>query len=336
MALKLLIDSTAGLSEGWLVNHPEVIIVNIPVIAKRYNKVIKFNDLSPDEFERIDEEYSADGYRFFVGAPVIEDANYSNPCSVASIVGKLLEKGHAVVYLATSCGPVDTFHPAERCFEWMRQEIDISKRYLAVVDTQCIASGLASLVLWLYDIIDISDLEYTTPVVDFVSVRRQNISQIAVWTDPTHLVDFGQVDWLKNIFSRIERDLPIGLAVYREQRRQLVVINNPCTPVRELKNFTWLAGVYIRRHHVLSGRVVICCGRYNKESIAVINELRDALPPANFRSGSQWRLSPAVQVCYGTSMVNISFISNVVPDYREMPTEIRQIAKFHAKHCIKR
>ncbi|MBR0480526.1 DegV family EDD domain-containing protein [Candidatus Saccharibacteria bacterium] len=325
MAIKLFVDATADLQSKFLREHPEIVVIDTPIIVNSKTDSMQFDNLTPDDFQHIDRDYSPKkGYRITTSSPTILDPDLEIEGSVATLAYQAVKAGYAVLYLAMGSGMSGTYFHAKLCFDELREEYLIPKYQLQAVDSRCMSTGTAMLVNELYENFDFEALNDVAPVVDYIEKHRDHIMHFFTWTNLDYIVKSGRVSAIKGATAKFLRLLPIGAAVYTgEDMRALETVTSLNSP-RNLNRFADIVGEYIERHLVTPDSPITVAYANNPDAgyyLAML--LGSRLPRAQIIDG--YRLSSAIQAHGGPTSLHVNFHADVTPTLEEMTAEISQI-----------
>ena len=329
--VKLIVDRAADLPAAWLAAHPEVVIVDTPVIATLRSEKLQFDDLTPDEFMKVD-AYFKRGYRITTGSPIVMDPDFEIEESVMSVAKRELDKGHAVLYLVMGSGMSSTYNHAAIGFQLMRDEHLIPEFQLQVVDTQCMSTGIALLVHELYEHFDLENLHDTEPLVEYVEQNRGYIAHFFTWTNLDYIVKSGRVSLIKGYAAKLLGLVPVGTAIYtsaKRDERKLEVVSGVNSP-RNLYEFARVIEAYCRRHLTTpKARITVAYANNPEDGIQLAQILQNSLPRAEVVSGL--RLGGTIQAHGGPTSLHVNFHTDCTPTFNEMVDEIDQILKIVRK-----
>lgn len=324
MAIKLFVDATADLQADFLAEHPEIEVVDTPILATSRDDVVSFSHLSPDDFQRVDEEYFRKGYRVTTSQPLMMSENPEESGYVSTAVRRAVSEGWQVLYLTMGSGMSGTFALAEVCFEKLREELGKTERELLALDSQCMSTGTACLVTELFEHFDLSSMTDVTPLADYVKANRGHIVHLFTWSELDYIVKSGRVSTVKAFAAKLIRFIPIGSAVYLPTGERKLELVNGIHSVRSISAFARVLAAYIEAH--LAGPdlpVTVAYANNPETGEQLAQKLKELLPGVHIISGL--RLSSAIQAHGGPTSLHINFHAKDEPALEDTTREITRL-----------
>ena len=314
--IQYLTDGTSDLPPAWLKKHPEVTVVDTPIVAiKPGCPEVSFTGLTPDTFAEAD-EYVRKGYTTKTSLPVIwqtPEEEAIDIMSVERLTRQYLSEGKSVVYLAMNSAISGAFSQVWTLFQFMsdgvcRSEDDgeamMTKDRVLCLDTQCASTGLAMLIM---DLIA-SEPEDLRDVMNFVEDRRKHIAHVFTWFEFGYIMRSGKVNALSAMIGKLFGFHPICSAEYVDEARPLMTVSDR---IRGTYKFIDLLSKFVRATIANEdGVITVAHGNLPDKAEMIAEALREYLPEAKVLQGPDWRCGAAIQAHGGPTSIHINYLRN--------------------------
>ncbi|MBQ3310387.1 DegV family EDD domain-containing protein [Candidatus Saccharibacteria bacterium] len=317
-SFQILTDAVCDLPATWLKSHPEIIVVDTPVIAtKRGCRGIIFKDLTPDTFDRAD-AYVKQGYTTRTSLPIIwetEDEEQRDIISVERLTRQFLEEGIDVVYLAMNSAISGTYGQVHVLYNELNERYAHSAMALCL-DTECASTGLAMLIM---DLIA-SEPKTLDDVREHVAVNQSKIAHVFTWLDFTYIVKSGKVNALSATIGKMLELRPLCSAEYLRGERPLIAISNK---IRGTHKFVNILSKFVKATiDDERGVITVAHGNLPEKAEMIAGALSERLPKAQVLYGPDWRCGAAIQAHGGPTSIHVN--------YHRKPASFEETAKiFH-------
>ena len=321
MGIKLLVDATADLQADFLSLHPEITVIDTPILATGKDGVTEFHRQTPDDFLHIDQEYFKKGYRITTSQPIMMSEEAGGPETVSDLVREAIQDGYSVLYLTMGSGMSGTYQLAKLCFEELREEQGLPEEKLMALDSRCMSTGTNYLIQEIYQRFDLNAMDSVKPIADFVEEERGHIVHLFTWSKLDYIVKSGRVSTIKAFAARLIHFVPIGSCVYLPEGERKLELVNGIHSVRSISAFSRVLALYIQNHLATPVTPVTVAYANNPETgKQVADKLRELLPNVQIISGL--RLSSAIQAHGGPTSLHINFRADIEPTLAETQKEI--------------
>lgn len=302
--VQFLTDAVSDLPASWAKEHPEVTVVDTPIIvAKKGCTEVMFHNLTPDTFAEVD-AYVQRKYVSRTSLPVI----YATPgevesgvASVERLTKEYLKQGKDVVYLAMNSAISGTYEHVARLYDDINESQQFPSQAVMALDTRCAGTGLAMLIM---DLIA-SKPRCLTDVEIYVLGRRSEIAHVFTWFDFTYIINSGKVNALSGFLGRVLGFHPLCSAEYVDGARPLSTISDR---IRGTYKFIDLLSKFVRAtiddEH---GVITVAHGNLPDKAAMIAEALREYLPMAKVLQGPDWRCSAAIQAHGGPTSIHVNY-----------------------------
>ena len=322
---QILTDSVSDLPASWVRAHPYVTIVDTPIMVSDSTGYHDFRHISADDFMKIDKMVKAGG-RASTSMPQVGDPFGDNPDSVETFTRNLLEQGIDVVYIAMGSAMSGTFNSVTLCYKEINEEYK-GRAQAYCLDSRCMSTGLALLILNLCDSIENGEVSTVGEIADFVTKSRSYIGHFFTWGELSYIRLSGRVDAMRAFAANILGIRLVGAAVYKDddETRTLEHVN-PHGFIRGIKRWANVIGEYATKHIVdPCGRIIVAHGNVPRDAEIVVSQLREYFPKAQILTGPEWRCGAGIQCHGGPTSIHVNFETNDICRYGPIVAELKQI-----------
>lgn len=302
--IQYLTDAVCDLPVAWLKEHPEITVVDTPVIAiKPGCPEIVFHNLTPDSFAEAD-AYVQKGYTTKTSLPIIyetENEAKAGIMSVERLTKQFLEDGKDVVYLAMNSAISGTYMGVWTLYDELRENAEFARQKMLCLDTECASTGLAMLIM---DLIaagpkDIDEVDR------YVTWHRKNIAHVFTWFKFDYVVKSGKVNALSAAIGKLLGFHPICSAEYIDGARPLSTISDR---IRGTYKFIDLLSKFVRATiDDERGTITIAHGNLPDKAAMIAEALQEYLPGAQILQGPDWRCGAAIQAHGGPTSIHVNY-----------------------------
>ena len=328
---QILTDSVSDLPKSWLAKHPFVSIVDTPVNVTKGKECFTLHNLGPDDFPQV-ETYVKQGYRASTSQPLVNDPYSSSPDSVETITRKWLDAGKDVIYVVMNSSLSGTYGITAALYEELSKEYEGRGRKLICVDSKCMSTGLALLMLDIATGVESGQLSNIEQIAQFVNEQCFHMGHYFTWGELSYIRKSGRVSAVSAIIGNLlgirlfcsAQYLPNG-----ERKLEHVTPSHPVMiKIRGINKLAEILGVYAERHIVdPTGTIIIAHGNAPRDAGLIYNRLREHLPNANYLIGPEWRCGAGIQAHSGPTSIHVNFHVNKLERLDETSAEVEQIVR---------
>ncbi len=335
---QILTDSTCDLPESWLAERPYITVLDVPVIVTKGDERYELNNLRPTDFYQA-EKYVERGFRTTTSQPLMympdmECLNIPEEGRIISTeeaVRRNVAKGKDVIYIVMNSSLSSAYGYATKLFAKLQAELKASGRKTLCVDSQCMSTGLAMLMMDVAKGVEDGTLQDVQQIAEFVKKTRGHIAHFFTWEELSYIRKSGRVKSSEAFIGSILGFRLVCSAQYRGEERDLLHVTPSHTAtikVRGIGRWADVVGMYMKRHITDTSGPVILAYSNNKESAKKIhNRLLSFLPNANYLMGEEWRCGAGIQAHGGPTSIHINFHTDVCGKYDETVKEIEDIVR---------
>ena len=335
---QIITDSTCDLPKSWVATHPYVTVVDVPVIVTKGSESHILRDLGPNDFWMA-ETYVKDGFRASTSHPTMYAADLGNlnpeegiPVSMEEIVRKNVAEGKDVIYVVMNSALSGAYGTATPLFQSLQEEYKGSGRKIICVDSQCMSTGLALLLLDIAKGIENGELKDVEQVANFVEKTRAHIGHYFTWGELSYIKKSGRVSAVGAIIGAILGVRLVCSAQYDDEGERklehLTPRHTDLVRVRGIGKWAEVVGIYARRHIVdPKGPIIIAHGNAPRDAHIIHNRLLEYLPSAKYLIGEDWRCGAGIQAHGGPTSIHVNFHVDDVEKLDSTIDEFERIVK---------
>lgn len=329
---QILTDSVADLPKSWLKLHPEVCIVDTPVTITTNSYNDTFHYLTADDFLKLDAIVKSQNARTQTSQPTVFDPYGDCPTSVETVTRSLLDAGKDVLYVAMNGALSGTFNTVNLLYHVLSEEYERSGRRVICVDSHCMGTGLALLIIDLCQAIASDQVHNVTEMAAFVERNCGNIGHFFTWGELSYIKKSGRVS---SIGATAVGVLGIRLVCSAEyvtsserKLEQVICGTHNCARVRGISRWADIIGIFARRHIVNpTGTIIVSHGNVPRDADIVTCKLMDYLPNAHYLTGPDWRCGAGIQCHGGPTSLHVNFHTDKPRTLEETQAEFLQILR---------
>lgn len=337
---QIITDSTCDLPQSWLATHPYVTVVDVPVIVTKGTESHILRDLGPNDFY-LAETFVKDGFRASTSHPMMYEADSNDwdeekdgkkPTSIESIVRKNVEAGKDVIYVVMNSALSGAYGTAMPLFNLLQDEYQGRGRRILCVDSQCMSTGLAMLLLDIANNIDNGYLQSVDQIAAFVEKTRDHIGHYFTWGELSYIKKSGRVNAVGAIIGNILGVRLVCSAQYCEdgERRLEHLTPGPANllKVRGINRWAEVVGLYAKRHILdEKGPIIIAHGNVPNEARKIHAHMLSHLPSAQYLIGEEWRCGAGIQAHGGPTSIHVNFHVKTRESLKDTVQEVEQIVR---------
>lgn len=335
---QIITDSTCDLPKSWVAAHPYVTVVDVPVIVTKGSESHILRDLGPNDFWTA-EKFVNDGFRASTSHPTMYAADLSNlnpeeciPVSVEEIVRKNADEGKDVIYVVMNSALSGAFGTATPLFRELQEEYKGRGRRIICVDSQCMSTGLALLLLDIADGIENGTLQDVDQIAQFVEKTRGHIGHYFTWGELSYIKKSGRVSSVQAMIGTILGVRLLCSAQYcKDGERRLEHLTPSRTSmlkVRGIGKWAEVVGIYANRHITdPTGPIIIAHGNVPRDAEIIKKRLEHYLPDAHYLISDEWRCGAGIQAHGGPTSIHVNFHIDKVESLDRTIEEFEDIVK---------
>ncbi len=313
---QIITDSTCDLPKSWVATHPYVTVVDVPVIVTRGSESHTLRNLGPNDFA-LAETFVNQGFRASTSHPTMYAADLSGlnpeegiPKSVEEIVRENVAAGKDVIYIVMNSALSGAYGTATPLFRDLQEEYKGSGRRILCVDSQCMSTGLALLLLDIAAGIDNGELQNVEQIAAFVEQTRDHIGHYFTWGELSYIKKSGRVSSVGALLGNILGIRLLCSAQYcddGERRLEHLTPGHAMLKVRGINKWAEVVSIYAARHIVdKSGPIIIAHGNVPDDARKIYNRMVKYLPKAHYLM-SEWRCGAGIQAHGGPTSIHVNF-----------------------------
>ena len=329
---QILTDGVSDLRHTWLEKHPYVSIVDTPItVFSGPGKDFSLSHLSADDFTKI-EDYIKQGYRAITSQPQVYDPGCESHDSVETITRHYLDEGKDVIYVVMNSSLSGTFGTVSMFYEELQEEYQGRGRKVICVDSECMSTGLAMLIIDIAKAVEAGNLTDVDQIATFVSQQRSHIGHFFTWSELSYIKKSGRVSSTSALAGNI-----LGLRLFCSAQylpdgsRKLEHVTPdrvPMLKLRGLNRFAEVLSIYASRHIVdPKGDIIIAHGNAPYDATIIQKHFLRVLPEANYLIGNEWRCGAGIQAHGGPTSIHVNFHTIDTGIFDETIAEVEQIIR---------
>ncbi len=333
---QIITDSTCDLPKSWVAAHPYVTIVDVPVIVRKEGEESHiFHNLGPDEFHKA-EEYVKKGFRASTSQPTMTAADLSElgkkpPESVEEVVRLNANAGKDVVYVVMNGALSSAYQNAMPLFTELQEEYKGSGRRFRCVDSHCMSTGLAMLLMDVDEGIKNGSIKDVDDVVAFVEKQRGYIGHFFTWGELSYIKQSGRVGAVGAAIGTLlgvrllcsAQYCPDGL----RRLEQLTPKHTDMLKVRGIGKWADIIGLYVKRHiQDVTGPIIIAHGNVPRDARMILTRMQSYLPAAKYYV-DEWRCGAGIQAHGGPTSIHVNFHVDRIDTLAQTVAEFESIVR---------
>lgn len=333
---RILTDSVSDLSEEWLKAHPNVTVIDTPIILANPDggEQIVLRGQTADNFKDIERKYLKKGYKATTSTPNLYEVSPESELDIPSVEGvtkRALYCGKSVIYLAMDSELSSTYDFVSTLYDQLREQYTLAPdQQLICIDTGCMSTGLGLATMQVAAHLEedfVLDLEQ-----EALQICEQ-VTHIFSLNDFTQIKASGKMPTAKATFAQLLHINPfMGLMrthADSTKGRELLSIYNR---IRKEDELIQLMAEFIKQTIAQPNSTIIAahgnCPKRGKKLAAAIREL---LPEAEILSGDDWRIGPSVQVHVGVTTIAAYYLADHDINAEEAEIIIQEILRSRNK-----
>ncbi len=333
---QIITDSTCDLPKSWVATHPYVTVVDVPVIVTRGSESHTLRNLGPNDFA-LAETFVNQGFRASTSHPTMYAADLCDlnqeegiPKSVEEIVRENVAAGKDVIYVVMNSALSGAYGTATPLFRDLQEEYKGSGRRILCVDSQCMSTGLALLLLDIAAGIDNGELQNVEQIAAFVEKTRDHIGHYFTWGELSYIKKSGRVSSVGALLGNILGIRLLCSAQYcddGERRLEHLTPGHTMLKVRGINKWAEVVSLYAARHIVdKSGPIIIAHGNVPDDARKIYNRMVKYLPKAHYLM-SEWRCGAGIQAHGGPTSIHVNFHVDHRESLKDTIREFEQIVR---------
>jgi DegV family protein with EDD domain len=329
---QIITDSTCDLPKSWLAEHPYVTVMDVPVIVTRGAESHILRNLGPDDFFTA-ETFVKQGFRASTSHPTMYAADGDeNIVSVEQVVRKNAEAGRDVIYVVMNSALSGAFGTATPLFAQLQDEYKGRGRRILCVDSQCMSTGLALLLMDIAKNMDNGYIQNVDQVATFVQQTRGHIGHYFTWGELSYIKKSGRVNAVGALIGTLLNMRLVCSAQYCEdgERRleHLTPSRHWMIKIRGINKWAQVVGAYAKKHIAdPRGTVIIAHGNVLHDAEKIHNQLLPYLPDADFKYGEEWRCGAGIQAHGGPTSIHVNFHVDKIESLADTVKEVEGIVR---------
>ena len=333
---QIITDSTCDLPKSWVAAHPYVTVVDVPVILTRGSESHILRDLGPDDFNAA-EDYVEQGFRASTSHPMIYSTNTGSQHprsmdSIEDIARENAENGKDVIYVVMNSALSGAYGNATPLFRQLQEEYKGSGRRLICVDSQCMSTGLALLLLDIAEGIEKGTLQDVDQIASFVEEQRGHIGHFFTWGELSYIKNSGRVSSVQAMIGNILGLRLLCSAQYcSDGQRRLEHITPSRIGMVKLRGIgKWAEAVAtIAEKNIVdpTGTIIIAHGNVPRDAHIIYTRMVKHLPNAKYMIGDAWRCGSGIQAHGGPTSIHVNFHTKNIGLLEETIKEAEEIVR---------
>ncbi len=329
---QILTDSVADLPSSWLELHPEVHVIDTPVTITTSHSCETYYNQTADDFLKIDAIVKSQNAKTNTSCPAVFDPYGDNPISVETITRRQLEAGKDVLYVVMNGALSSTFDTVSVLYQLLREEYEGSGQRIICVDSHCMGTGLAMLIIDLCQAITAGTVHDITEMAAFVERNRGNIGHFFTWSDLSYIKKSGRISLIGAAIAGVLGTRPVCSAEYitstERELKQVICGPQNSARVRGIRCWVDIIGTFARRHIIdPTGPIIVSHGNNPRDADIVVCKLMDYLPNVRYLTGPDWRCGAGIQAHGGPTSLHVNFHTDRPRTFEETQAEFMQILR---------
>jgi DegV family protein with EDD domain len=331
---QIITDSTCDLPKSWLAKHPFVTVVDVPVIVTKGSESHILRDLGPNDFYAA-EVFVEQGFRASTSHPAMYSSGPEAGASISveDIVRKNVAESKDVIYIVMNSALSGAYGTATPLFQSLQKEYGDNGRRIICVDSRCMSTGLALLLLDIADGVKDGSLQNVDQIAEFVERHRDHIGHYFTWGELSYIKKSGRVGAIGALLGNFLGIRLVCSAQYCDDGERRLELLTPThshvssmIKVRGIGKWAEVIGTYAERHIVdPNGKIIIAHGNVPRDAHIVESHLRKHLPNAKYIIGDDWRCGAGIQAHGGPTSIHVNFHVDRVERLDKTIEEICQI-----------
>ena len=334
---QIITDSTCDLPKSWVAAHPYVTVADVPVIVTKGSESHILRDLGPDDFWQA-ETYVKQGFRASTSHPTMYSTergswgpNEKPLPSIEDAVRKYADADKDVIYVVMNSALSGAFGTATPLFTQLQEEYKGRGRRILCVDSQCMSTGRALLLLDIADGIKDGSLQNVDQIAEFVEETREHIGHYFTWGELSYIEKSGRVSAIGALVGKILKFRLVCSAQYCQdgQRRLEHLTPKPTDlfKVRSIHRWADVIGLYAKRHIVdPKGPIIVAHGNVPDDAATIVKHLQKYLPDAKYLTEG-WRCGAGIQAHGGPTSIHVNFHVDIKENLERTVREVEDIVR---------
>ena len=328
MNFQILTDALCDLPADWVAGRNYLTVVETPIIVTGRHHNLTLHDLTADDFSQV-EYYVKRGYKVTTSQPHILDPDGINPNSIESLTRKYVLDGKDVIYIVMNSELSGAYDTASALFNQLEDWATGQRRRIACVDSKCMSTGLALLLMELDEKIQSGMITNITEIRGFIEEERGHIGHYFTWGELSYIKGSGRVNGVIAMFGKLSGVRLICSAQYGEdgETRRLEHVN-PNLMIHGIIKFGKVIGAYAKEHiSNPHGPIIIAHGNVPHDAELVAEQIRKYLPDAVIYIGPEWRCGPGIQAHGGPTSIHVNFRTKDIGTLEDTRKDMRSIIR---------
>lgn len=327
MSFQILTDGLSDLPAFWLRQHKNVTVIDTPVTVTGPDLCEVYNHMSADDFMELDELVRKRGARTMTSQPRVRDPFCEDPESVESIARGFMANGTDVVYLAMSSTLSGTYGTITMLFRELNEEYG-GRAKAHCIDTTCASTGLALLIMELFEAMEAGEVETIGQIGDFVQKNRGFIGHYFTWANLDYIRNSGRVNVVEATAAKVLGLRLIGCNILTDSDERRLEVLNRRALFRGISKWGDFVGEYAAKHITdPCGRIIVAHGNSPRDAEIIVERMKRFLPNAQYLYGHEWRCGAAIQCHGGPSSIHVNFHIDSIEHLSYTSSEFAHIIK---------